>query len=294
MSKAVVEHLKETGLHQKGRAMKVDPKELAMGIKIEMEHTSSKDVAREIALDHLHEDSKYYTHLGKMEEKHVNKSLMEGDMNLTKGKLGIRGVPDGSGPEGKGATGRQLGGCPQREGFKSDEEYEKAFSRWQKANKVEKSRMEGKMNGRNNSEITLVLIPGELTKAAKLSSLGSKHPAKLSGVSGKTKSKIPYTSHTERMKLAKLAGDRMLGKGATPSEDESAHTSTSTVDRKGRVAGEKAPYSGYGTGVSGMGSQAHGNFGKQTIIVKPSEIGSSAPEATTKHTPVKTIRKPRS
>lgn len=28
-----------------------------------------------------------------------------------KGKAGKRGVPDGSGPEGKGATGRQAGGC---------------------------------------------------------------------------------------------------------------------------------------------------------------------------------------
>lgn len=37
--------------------------ELARGIKHEMEHTSSKNVAKEIAMDHLYEDPKYYTKL---------------------------------------------------------------------------------------------------------------------------------------------------------------------------------------------------------------------------------------
>ena len=65
-SKSAVEHLKKEGLHKEGHKMEVDPKELARGINIEMEHTSSKAVAREIALDHLHEDEKYYTHLSKV------------------------------------------------------------------------------------------------------------------------------------------------------------------------------------------------------------------------------------
>jgi len=43
-------------------------KELAMGIKIEMEHTNSKKVAREIAMDHLYEDPNYYTKLKKIEK----------------------------------------------------------------------------------------------------------------------------------------------------------------------------------------------------------------------------------
>ena len=42
-------------------------KQLDAGIKIEQEHTSSKEVAREIALDHLNEDPKYYIKLKKVE-----------------------------------------------------------------------------------------------------------------------------------------------------------------------------------------------------------------------------------
>lgn len=49
---------------QKGLTEKdVDPSELAQGIKVEMEHTNDPAVAKQIALDHLSEDSKYYTKL---------------------------------------------------------------------------------------------------------------------------------------------------------------------------------------------------------------------------------------
>ncbi len=44
---------------------KVDPEQLALGIKTELEHTSDKKVAQEIALDHLAEDPAYYTKLTK-------------------------------------------------------------------------------------------------------------------------------------------------------------------------------------------------------------------------------------
>lgn len=44
-------------------------KKLAAGIKIEMEHTTKKSVAREIALDHLGEDINYYEKLAKIEKK---------------------------------------------------------------------------------------------------------------------------------------------------------------------------------------------------------------------------------
>ena len=43
----------------------VDPKELAMGIKVEMEHTKNAKLAKEIAMDHLTEDSHYYSKLKK-------------------------------------------------------------------------------------------------------------------------------------------------------------------------------------------------------------------------------------
>lgn len=40
--------------------------ELHRGIKVELEHTNSKNVAKEIAMDHLYEDPKYYTKLKKI------------------------------------------------------------------------------------------------------------------------------------------------------------------------------------------------------------------------------------
>ena len=45
-----------------------DPKELAMGVKIEMEHTTNKDISKKISLDHLSEISDYYQRLKRMEE----------------------------------------------------------------------------------------------------------------------------------------------------------------------------------------------------------------------------------
>ena len=47
----------------------VDPDELVMGIKVEMEHTRDESLAKQIALDHLSEISNYYTRLKKMEKQ---------------------------------------------------------------------------------------------------------------------------------------------------------------------------------------------------------------------------------
>ena len=44
-------------------------KQLAMGMEVEKEHTSSPRAAREIALDHLKEFPDYYTRLKKVEKK---------------------------------------------------------------------------------------------------------------------------------------------------------------------------------------------------------------------------------
>jgi len=46
-----------------------DPKQIEMGIKVEMEHTKDRDMAEEIAMDHLTEIPDYYTRLKKMEDK---------------------------------------------------------------------------------------------------------------------------------------------------------------------------------------------------------------------------------
>lgn len=47
--------------------------ELKMGIEVEMEHTNDKNIAKEIAMDHLWEMPDYYTKLKKMEDKEIDK-----------------------------------------------------------------------------------------------------------------------------------------------------------------------------------------------------------------------------
>jgi len=44
-----------------------DAKQLEMGIKVEMEHTSCKLISTRIAMDHLAECADYYTRLAKLE-----------------------------------------------------------------------------------------------------------------------------------------------------------------------------------------------------------------------------------
>lgn len=43
-------------------------KQLEIGIKVELEHTSSHSIAKEITMDHLMEDADYYIKLRKVEE----------------------------------------------------------------------------------------------------------------------------------------------------------------------------------------------------------------------------------
>ena len=46
-----------------------DPKQLKMGIKVEMEHTNCELIAEKIAEDHLAEIDTYYSYLKEMEDK---------------------------------------------------------------------------------------------------------------------------------------------------------------------------------------------------------------------------------
>jgi len=55
-------------------------KELHNGIKTEMEHTTNKQKAKEIAMDHLAEDPKYYTKLKKVESKEGKKPISAKDI----------------------------------------------------------------------------------------------------------------------------------------------------------------------------------------------------------------------
>lgn len=56
------------GLADKKKESDFDPKKLKAGIKVEMEHTSDPDIAKEIAMDHLTEDSNYYEKLKTVEK----------------------------------------------------------------------------------------------------------------------------------------------------------------------------------------------------------------------------------
>lgn len=48
-------------------------KNLARGIEIELEHTTDRELAEEIALDHLYEDILYYDKLKSIEETLINR-----------------------------------------------------------------------------------------------------------------------------------------------------------------------------------------------------------------------------
>lgn len=61
-----------------------DPEALRQGIDVEMEHTDDPDVAREIAMDHLTEDPRYYEKLAILERSVSQRSerdrtYVEGD-----------------------------------------------------------------------------------------------------------------------------------------------------------------------------------------------------------------------
>jgi Protein of unknown function (DUF5661) len=56
------------GLADKDKESDFDPKQLAKGIKVEIEHTNDPNLAKEIAMDHLHEDKDYYDKLEIMEK----------------------------------------------------------------------------------------------------------------------------------------------------------------------------------------------------------------------------------
>jgi len=66
----------------------VDPNQLAMGIKVELEHTKDRKVAREIAMDHLAEDPRYYSKLKKVHHESIRGRMLslldEGSMRQTK------------------------------------------------------------------------------------------------------------------------------------------------------------------------------------------------------------------
>jgi hypothetical protein len=65
--------------------------QLAQGIKVEMEHTKLRSVAREIALDHLGEDLHYYEKLSKIEKIKVQEHQLVELFDLNKPPQGVQG-----------------------------------------------------------------------------------------------------------------------------------------------------------------------------------------------------------
>lgn len=63
---------------------------LAIGIKHELEHTSHRKIAREIALDHLGEDLYYYDKLAKA---HIDENFADGRNPEHKGDSRRHGIP---------------------------------------------------------------------------------------------------------------------------------------------------------------------------------------------------------
>ena len=57
------------GLAENKSPSDFNKKEIEMGKKVELEHTSDKELAKEIASDHLQEFPEYYTELKKMEKR---------------------------------------------------------------------------------------------------------------------------------------------------------------------------------------------------------------------------------
>lgn len=101
------------GLADKNVPEDFDPEQLALGIKIELEHTKDKSLAREIAMDHLKEDSRYYTELLKMEG-----TLEKAAIGLTSFQESLStGFDDQHGSEVLSHKG-----SPQNPGLKRDQE----------------------------------------------------------------------------------------------------------------------------------------------------------------------------
>ena len=65
---AILSSIFSEGMSSK-KKYKYDEKQLAMGKKVEMEHTTCECLAEKIAKDHLAEISDYYTRLHKMEKE---------------------------------------------------------------------------------------------------------------------------------------------------------------------------------------------------------------------------------
>lgn len=70
-----------------------DSKKLAAGIKIELEHTSDRSIAQEIAMDHLTEDNNYYEKLATIEKQEMKIVSADGKQEIVEGKEPLKKDP---------------------------------------------------------------------------------------------------------------------------------------------------------------------------------------------------------
>ena len=80
------------GLADKKKPSDFDSKSLKQGQKVELEHTKNKAIAKEIAMDHLTEDPKYYKKL-KTIEKNMIEIVPDGKQEIVEGKEPLKKEP---------------------------------------------------------------------------------------------------------------------------------------------------------------------------------------------------------
>jgi len=79
-SQTLEDFMKEGLAAEKGKGPEdFDPDQLNKGIEAELEHTSNREIATKIAMDHLTEFPDYYTALEKMEEELKKKAKEKSD-----------------------------------------------------------------------------------------------------------------------------------------------------------------------------------------------------------------------
>jgi len=63
------------GMADRSKPSDFDPEQLRMGIDVEMEHTKNRRLAKEIAMDHLKEDPRYYSKLKKVHKEGLGRTM---------------------------------------------------------------------------------------------------------------------------------------------------------------------------------------------------------------------------
>ena len=82
------------GLADNKKSSDFNSEQLKAGIKVEMEHTKDENIAREIAMDHLTEDSEYYKKLKEVEKYDRLEVAPDGKRELDYGKEDLNKEPD--------------------------------------------------------------------------------------------------------------------------------------------------------------------------------------------------------